>query len=55
MYQREAMWMSFESRQQPSAIKVSVGGINALTGLNQNSESNGKQDYVAVNLDGGQL
>ncbi|KAF1988656.1 hypothetical protein K402DRAFT_452856 [Aulographum hederae CBS 113979] len=31
MYQREAMWMSF-SAQLPFAIKVYVGGVNAISG-----------------------
>ncbi|KIJ11855.1 hypothetical protein PAXINDRAFT_15306 [Paxillus involutus ATCC 200175] len=39
MYQREAMWMSFNLRnegQNSLAVKISVGGVNALTGLPQN-------------------
>jgi hypothetical protein len=51
MYQREAMWMSFElaSRSDgPYAVKISVGGINALTGLPQNQSVEGKQDYIVV-------
>lgn len=31
MYQREALWMSFESRQ-PMAVKVGIGKVDALTG-----------------------
>ncbi|KAF8837974.1 hypothetical protein BDN67DRAFT_1013451 [Paxillus ammoniavirescens] len=40
MYQREAMWMSFGhwgGHLGPVAVKVSVGGVNALTGLPQNA------------------
>jgi len=54
MYQREAMWMSFNSTK-PCAIKISVGGINALTGTKQNALSEGKQDYLPVGGKNGQL
>jgi hypothetical protein len=54
MYQREAMWMSFKS-DKPSAVKISVGGVNALTGLPQNETAQGKQDYLAVGPLNGQL
>lgn len=57
MYQREAMWMSFETARPTSdsyAVKISVGGINALTGLPQNQSVKGKQDYVVVGGDNGQ-
>ncbi|KIJ10347.1 hypothetical protein PAXINDRAFT_102032 [Paxillus involutus ATCC 200175] len=41
MYQREAMWMSFKLRKKGHwhnslAVKISVGGVNVLTGLPQN-------------------
>ena len=48
MYQREAMWMSFEPKWESHAVKISVGGVNALTGLPQNQSVEGKQDYVVV-------
>jgi len=49
MYQREAMWMSFEPTHNRSyAVKISVGGVNALTGLLQDQSVEGKQDYVVV-------
>jgi len=57
MYQREAMWMSFEQAgygDSSHAVKISVGGINALTGLPQNQRVEGKQDYVVVGGDNGQ-
>ncbi|KAF8969629.1 hypothetical protein BDZ97DRAFT_1794340 [Flammula alnicola] len=47
MYQREAMWISF-SPIAPCAVKVSVGGINALSGTAQNVTIPGKQDYLAL-------
>ena len=52
MYQREAMWMSFSvpsnSYRSYFAVKISVGGVNALTGLSQKENAIGKQDYLAV-------
>ncbi|MFC1878611.1 hypothetical protein ACFLZW_01735 [Chloroflexota bacterium] len=33
MYQREAMWLAFETTYwKPNAVKIGVGGINAITG-----------------------
>ena len=60
MYQREAMWMSFSSPNGGSsvdsfAVKISVGGVNALTGLSQKENAIGKQDYLAVGGKNGQL
>jgi hypothetical protein len=56
MYQREAMWLSFKQGDEGSAVKISVGGVNALTGLPQNAASGDKQDYLAVtNGVGGQM
>ena len=59
MYQREAMWMSFELASRSYdlntyAVKISVGGINALTGLPQNQRVEGKQDYIVVGGPNGQ-
>ena len=54
MYQREAMWMSFEPKWESHAVKISVGGVNALTGLPQNQSVEGKQDYIVVGGDNGQ-
>lgn len=53
MHQCEAMWMNFEVRGDfPAyAVKVSTGGLNALTGLPRNAVSVGKQDYLAVRRD----
>ena len=58
MYQREAMWMSFNPAfysESPFAVKVSVGGVNALTGLPQRENAIGKQDYLAIGGKNGQL
>ena len=61
MYQREAMWMSFspphdsESSGSSFAVKISIGGVNALTGLSQRENAIGKQDYLAVGGKNGQL
>ena len=49
MYQREALWMSFHFghiTKGPRAVKVSVGGINAITGLAKNDEHAPVQDYL---------
>ena len=55
MYQREAMWISFGTIRN-CAVKVSVGGVNALTGLSQSVSEQGKQDYLALSKsDYGQL
>jgi hypothetical protein len=48
MYQREALWLSFDGAWwRPSAIKVAVGGVNALTGepLDLRIEPR-RQDYL---------
>jgi hypothetical protein len=58
MYQREAMWMSFKTvygSQSSFAVKISVGGVNALTGLSQRENMKGKQDYLAIGGYNGQL
>ncbi|TFY61138.1 hypothetical protein EVJ58_g4686 [Rhodofomes roseus] len=58
MYQREAMWISFShpyGTGQHHAVKVSVGGVNALTGKPQDMYSEGHQDYLAINNNSGQL
>ncbi|KAF8547913.1 hypothetical protein OG21DRAFT_829509 [Imleria badia] len=56
MYQREAMWMSFNYPDERSlAVKISVGGVNALTGLPQNVSATTKQDYLPVGGQSGQM
>ena len=48
MYQREALWLRFQHAESAcNALKVSVGGINALTGaLKTESGKPGVQDYL---------
>lgn len=47
--------MNFSSKSNEYALKVSVGGVNALTGHPRTEVRNdGKQDYVVVNSSGGQ-
>lgn len=48
MYQREALWLNFSHQANVSnAMKVSVGGINALTGRKKGERSKaGVQDYI---------
>lgn len=49
-YQREAMWISFQSPSNSKyAIRVFVGGVNAVSGKVWNAPKVGKQqDYVVV-------
>jgi hypothetical protein len=50
------MWMSFSpTSSRSSAVKISVGGVNALTGLPQNESAKGKQDYLPISENNGQL
>jgi hypothetical protein len=48
MYRREALWISFAgSWWRPSAVKIGVGGINAISGEPFDEEIRpGRQDYV---------
>lgn len=49
------MWISFGTIKN-CAVKVSVGGVNALTGLSQSVSEPRKQDYFALSRsDYGQL
>ena len=45
MHQCEAMWMSFEPNgiEDCLAVKVSAGGLNALTGLPRSAKAQGRQ------------
>ena len=50
------MWMSFKPAYDSSfAVKISVGGVNALTGSSQKENTIGKQDYLAIGGKNGQL
>lgn len=48
MYRREALWISFGgSWWRPSAVKIGVGGVNAISGEPLDDEIRpGRQDYV---------
>lgn len=48
MYRREALWISFDgSWWRPSAVKIGVGGINAISGEPLDDQIRpGRQDYV---------
>ena len=52
MHQCEAMWISFLLRgaatEASYAVKVSAGGVNAITGTLRNARTEGRQDYLAV-------
>ena len=48
LYQREALWLQFEGAWwKPNAVKVSVGGINAVSGEEWNEElRDDPQNYI---------
>ena len=48
MYQREALWLGFDAAPwKPSVVKVSIGGINAISGERDDDELHATpQDYV---------
>ncbi|KIJ66163.1 hypothetical protein HYDPIDRAFT_27346 [Hydnomerulius pinastri MD-312] len=52
VFEREAMWMSFhlDSKRYISAVKVSVGGVNAITGVANDSHTppRNTQDYIVA-------
>ena len=50
MYQREALWISFRGeRWRPNAVKVGVGGVNAISGQPWDERLRRRaQDYVVV-------
>ncbi|KIJ58108.1 hypothetical protein HYDPIDRAFT_44622 [Hydnomerulius pinastri MD-312] len=53
MFEREAMWISINDKQyQRPAVKVSVGGVNAITGVASASPTPPQftQDYVVAGL-----
>ncbi|TDL16864.1 hypothetical protein BD410DRAFT_589929 [Rickenella mellea] len=54
MWKHEAMWMLFDiaAPQSACAVRIYVGGINALTGQPRNATWDGKQDYLAVKAEG---
>ncbi|KAK4209624.1 hypothetical protein QBC37DRAFT_49756 [Rhypophila decipiens] len=51
LYQREAMFLSFKARQDAFAVRVFVGGVNAVSGLPWSSPAGSKvasQDYLSI-------
>jgi hypothetical protein len=48
MYQREAMWLSFDSDRswRPQALKVAVGMVNAVSGEPWSQRIDDEQDYL---------
>ena len=49
MYQREALWLSFDSRAwRPVALKVGIGKVNAVSGKRWTRDAHGAkpQDYI---------
>lgn len=49
MYQAEAMWIAFEAREYPFAVKVAAGKVNAVTGGAWDRELHAlPQDYVVT-------
>ena len=50
MYRREALWIALEGAWwKPNAVKVGIGGINAISGTAWNSELRGDpQNYVVA-------
>jgi hypothetical protein len=50
MYQREALWMSFDAADwRPNAVKIGIGKINAISGKPWNEKlERRKEDYVVV-------
>ncbi|KAK0732099.1 hypothetical protein B0H67DRAFT_655359 [Lasiosphaeris hirsuta] len=51
LYQREAMFLSFKARRDAFAVRVFVGGVNAVSGLPWNAHPGHKvaaQDYLSV-------
>ncbi|KAF8248968.1 hypothetical protein K440DRAFT_660501 [Wilcoxina mikolae CBS 423.85] len=47
MWQREAMWIQFESLAKSYAVRVNVGKVNAISGLTLNEKAV-KQDYIVI-------
>ncbi|KAM7214381.1 hypothetical protein V8F06_010219 [Rhypophila decipiens] len=51
LYQREAMFLSFKACQDAFAVRVFVGGVNAVSGLPWSSPAGSKvasQDYLSI-------
>ncbi|KAF8148063.1 hypothetical protein B0H34DRAFT_803183 [Crassisporium funariophilum] len=52
MFQREALWIQFKALSTRPAVKVSVGGVNAISGVAKSSPAppSSKQDYIVAGL-----
>jgi hypothetical protein len=50
MYQREALWIGFRGAPwRPNAVKIGIGGINAISGQTfENGLNEHPQDYVVI-------
>lgn len=50
MYQREALWMSFDGAYwRPNAVKIGVGGVNVVSGRAMDARLRARpQDYMVV-------
>lgn len=47
MYQREAMWLSFQAHWPPVALKLGVGNVNAISGARwTDALDTADQDYL---------
>lgn len=48
MWPSEALWLDFTGNSYPCAVKIGVGGANALTGERLTADLSAEQDYVVV-------
>jgi hypothetical protein len=56
MNQHETLRANLESYSSRSAVKVSIGGLNAMTGRSVGDPAlDGVQDYLAVGWPNGQM
>jgi hypothetical protein len=53
MWQREAMWLNFETQRHKCAVRVFMGHVNAVSGLTMedtasSEDDSRKQDYIVI-------
>lgn len=49
MYQREAMWIKFNASNEPKAVKVAVGKVNAISGKQWDQRlKKDENDYIVI-------